>query len=405
MAYQFYLSGLYTFIGSWMMKGLIMAALATSLYVTALYWLIDSKKPWHLRSKLKKRLTLLAWLLFILMTAFFTVKKYFTHGIEGEKPYKTLDSFTSQYEFRLLDKSDELSDTLKKILAFYYPNQVGYEKPSQDKLVKLKSRATKEKIELVDLLQLGIGKFGNDIDLQLGLAIRKINRIYEEVLLGKKESLGAVFAIFEDQDKIQESINKNLIGYSSESEAENAYILLQVPKAISALQQNPNNKKLCQVMQLPLAGDHPDQTAQQIAFMRVGQKYCSDYYSKKSSWGALISDKSYQGDKSNLKLPYSVYFDKQVKPKIPKAIEYFRHNKKEICEVGNFNDNERNSKLDALRQAYLLKRNEFCSKESLNRYYNTGQSCLVINEFMSRPNQADFVEKCKETPGVLFASE
>ncbi len=127
------------------------------------------------------------------------------------------------------------------------------------------------------------------------------------------------------------------------------------------------------------------------------------YYDKRSSWGDLISNTPYQGNFRYMSLPYSTYFNRYVKPKIANALQYFKNHKEEMCGYEDFNSGTRNPIKDARRQAYLLKSKEYCvGQHKQDAYYHTGRMCLIVKTFLDTPYKADFVEQCKETPGVLF---
>lgn len=238
---------------------------------------------------------------------------------------------------------------------------------------------------------------------------------------------------------VNRAINKAETGYEDPTKAENEKIMSLVPAAEQALKNHPNDKKLCTVMQQPLYSLDRNLrlSAQQIAFMNVGDQYCSHYYTDRAAWGVwgmksrvatpptpsaeerpayptakTIEEKPSTNnieDSNNQKygsLPYSQYYNQYVIPLIPKFIETLKNPKENtnMCMTASWSTGARNPERDAARAAYVQAGKQYCPPDTTERgYYTTGVPCLIFCDALCAEGSAcDCVERCKQTPGVLF---
>ena len=229
------------------------------------------------------------------------------------------------------------------------------------------------------------------------------------------------------QVAITKAITKEDTGFEEVGEAENHKIMSFVPEAIKKLKSHPNDINLCTVMQQSIHQD-PKTTASQIAFFEVGAKYCSQYYSDRTTWGlwgvkndvktpsapkktndpemTQIYQKEYALNKQYGSIPYPVYYTHSVMPLIPQALNTLQNSKEnvDVCMRQGRYSGPRDPKQDALRAAFVQIGKNYCkSNLKIAGYYATGVFCLTYCDLLCQPGMVcDCVERCKQTPGVLF---
>ncbi len=194
--------------------------------------------------------------------------------------------------------------------------------------------------------------------------------------------------------------------------------------AEETLKKHPNNTDYCIVLTQtinPLAPPSIKKAiliAKKMAFIRVGARYCPQYYGKLSAWGgkSLKKRAPIVGNKTVSDLPkqyqkyygmsYQKYFEKFVQPLVPKIMVTLKNPKKnkDYCEGRGYFASYRNPLQDAVRQAYILKGKQYCSQKLLKPSpLINGVECLSNCKYLGVLGYPlDCVEKCKDTPGVLF---
>lgn len=189
--------------------------------------------------------------------------------------------------------------------------------------------------------------------------------------------------------------------------------MLQVPQAESALKAHPNNKSLCMVMRQPWAQTNPHLSAQQIAFMRVGNKYCSQYYHTRYAWGVehVAAGKAKFSENKYSSLSYAAYYRQYVIPAMQKIKRQFKTkiDWESICDYPYTSSLSvaRRPETDAKIQLWQKYHNNYCAAKPVYQqdYGDTGLSCLTMNRTLCEtPKGCDVVERCKVTPGILFSS-
>ncbi len=91
---------------------------------------------------------------------------------------------------------------------------------------------------------------------------------------------------------------------------------------------------------------------------------------------------------------------------IPQATQEFKNTQTNLnlCMTSEQISGPRNPKKDAERAAYLQGGQNHCLyREIKQNYYKTGVSCLRwCDTLCAQGMTCDCVERCKQTPGVLF---
>lgn len=234
---------------------------------------------------------------------------------------------------------------------------------------------------------------------------------------------------------ITRAIDKAKTGYEDPTAAKNQQILASVPAAEEDLRKHPNDKKLCTVMQQPLA-DNSHLAAQQIAFFNIGDHYCSHYYADPTAWGewgkqaqvathistqerpayptAETAEKTSDTKEAEMNkkygaLPYSKYYTQYVLPRIAKALEILKNSQQNqnICLTASLSTGPRNPEKDAARAAYVQAGKQYCPSNTIQEgYYGTGVTCLAYCDVLcSKGMTCDCVERCKKTRGILFKDD
>lgn len=212
------------------------------------------------------------------------------------------------------------------------------------------------------------------------------------------------------QEKIYHQLRRSTGIYNIGS-VDDAYIMQVLPEAKEALKKNPNDPKLCTVMQELEEKPGPETIAKMIAFVDIGAQYCNKYYHKRFAWGITSSKQEKVSAKNKYaNLPYVEYYQKYVLPMVPAAIKRFK-NKEEnglICKTQGLLGASREPERDAMRVAYRGEGKHYCPKlTSLEQknYMNTSYVCIMVNKFFCvDPHQCDAFERCKPMNGVLFSN-
>ena len=202
-----------------------------------------------------------------------------------------------------------------------------------------------------------------------------------------------------------------------------ATIMAKVPDAEKQLRAHPNDSQLCTVLHdfdPYRAHVSPKKQAQQIAFMRIGNQYCSQYYATKAAWPSVftrkkLSDINHQQavEKNPYHgLSYPQYYRAYVIPRIATLTSAVK-NKDQIktlfvcgfvvpdAGLTSLPSPER----DAARQVYLNIGKHYCPKKNAENknYLATGLYCLKqVSRFNTNVDGISIIERCKETPGILF---
>ncbi len=231
-------------------------------------------------------------------------------------------------------------------------------------------------------------------------------------------------------------LRKNLLnalnqssGNQNEFDHRKKAIMALVPDAIRAMKRHPNNKKLCAMMQRFGKTNSPRDIAIQIAFMRIGNRYCASYYHQRAYWPKLsglkeqleffpVLTRATMESKKPLQkrilspnpyrhLSYNAYYKKYVLPLIPKAIQQWKTQDQLLFSCINRNySGARNPWKDAKRVAYLKLYHQHCPYHLKNLTDDFNRTPVVCLQHCTLDcdtgEQCDCIERCKDTPGILF---
>jgi len=203
---------------------------------------------------------------------------------------------------------------------------------------------------------------------------------------------------------------RQITGYYNITDIKEALIVQDVPKAKAALKAHPNDPKLCMVMNQLDKDRKPEMVAKQIAFIDVGNQYCTDYYHRSEAWGITqASSQGISGAKNKYaRLSYAKYYHGYVIPLVPDALKKFedKNNNQFICAIQGIWKGARDPMRDAIRVAYRGQGKHYCPKLTPVQekdYLRTSYACVVINQyFCDQPNHCDVFERCKPMNGILF---
>ena len=362
------------------------------------------------------------WAILLVITAWklILVPMYQSYKYHKQDATYTLTEAFSEYEFVLFDRI-ELNEKIEKSPESQ-KTQLRQEASSLDKKVAQRAKDLDTALDKVKKY------YPHDV-----LIKKRIHDFQEWKSQSEKKILQSAnsdwdLPFLKLQIGVTKALDKAETGYEEPATAENEKIMSLVPAA--------EDKKLCTVMQQPLAKDALFE-AQQIAFFNVGNQYCSHYYSDSTAWGGwgtksriIIPTPSsqerpaYPSEKPNDEewtknhpkevslnekygsLPYAQYYNQYVSPLIPKAIETLKNPKenKNICLTGSLSGGPRDPEKDAARAAYVQSGKQYCPPNEIQQgYYGTGVMCLKYCDVLCAEGMTcDCVERCKQTPGVLF---
>ncbi len=186
-------------------------------------------------------------------------------NINTNTPYKKVGDEPFSYEFKLTVKSSYYMNILQDII----------QEKQKRKRANLIQQANKIRTAYIKIVKSGIGKYDKDIDKKINSYIVTIKEIHADAIKSKTNDYRKTFDIYSGQKEIQQAINIKFTGFKNDTASESAYIEALVPMAIYQLRTHQNDPTLCQVMAKPLSSQNHHLEAQQIAFMQVGNQYCS----------------------------------------------------------------------------------------------------------------------------------
>lgn len=189
-----------------------------------------------------------------------------------------------------------------------------------------------------------------------------------------------------------------------------------IVEAKEKLKNYPNDPRLCSVMQsYPGYFEERSSTdqklrAQRVAFIDEGEQYCSDYYHKRSMWGALGKSNSDSAeDIPYSALSYTEYYRAYLAPEAKKLVEHFKDKPSDdpICRQDIFESVRRDPKQGAFYVAFQMAGDTLCPERRKNSalgYEKTSMDCVFSGEWKCEGSKGpcDIIERCKPSSGPIF---
>lgn len=215
---------------------------------------------------------------------------------------------------------------------------------------------------------------------------------------------------YNHKEQIQEQLRLATGIYNLDSR-EKAKVMMQVPMAKKMLEGNPDDSRLCTVMKdYPARSSRTKISAQRIAYIDIGDKFCPKYYHKYANWGELGKKHNTLAAAPYAELRYSDYYNNEVIPRYKKTIEKILSDKNfvsELCLTGGLIARERDPRKDVWRVIYRNSSESLCPKLSVvekKDYDNSSLSCLMFESWRCEGynGACDAIERCKPTNGPVF---
>jgi hypothetical protein len=337
-------------------------------------------------------------------------------------PYYTIDkSFTKQYEL-IFNATSTFSDYF--IAADRYSMALrGFEQ--QDVMTDPNHVHVLSKTELKHNIQQAsqqmdvalnklTDKYGDQISpsIQTFLDWKKAHNPIDSINQSHDSWLDWYQAYSKQQEILFNKLRK-LVGFYDITSERDAYIMSLVPAAEKRLMANPNDPELCQLSANYPSHDVPiKDKAKQIAFIKLGAKYCDHYYHLASSWGsspAITKKQPVKTANRYEQLSYADYYKKEIYPLVGNVLSELKKDDGKLkywCQrQGLSNLSSRDPTLDAMRAAYQLYGKKMCQPYDTpieeTEFQRTGISCIIlISAMCDSPNGCDLIERCNTVAGA-----